>query len=87
MSSPAPDGEAAWTSARHGGTNMNTLIAVGTSIAYAYSAFVTLWPRLAMQWGFPQDLYFETGVIIERLRELSKARRSAIGEADQHPSK
>jgi len=33
---------AAWAAARHGGTNMNTLIAVGTSVAYAYSAFVTL---------------------------------------------
>src|SRR5579864_1403351 len=55
---------AAWASARHGGTNMNTLIAVGTSVAYAYSAFVTLWPRLATQWGFPQQLYFDTGVII-----------------------
>ena len=26
----------------------------------------------------------ESGVVIERLRELSKARRSAVGEADQH---
>jgi P-type Cu+ transporter len=25
--------QAAWTAARHGGTNMNTLIAVGTSVA------------------------------------------------------
>jgi Cu+-exporting ATPase len=64
--------QAAWTSARHGGTNMNTLIAVGTSVAYAYSAFVTLWPRLAMTWGFPQDLYFETGVIIVALILLGR---------------
>jgi Cu+-exporting ATPase len=32
----------AWASARHGGTNMSTLVAVGTSAAYGYSAFVTL---------------------------------------------
>ena len=32
---------------------MNTLVAVGTSVAYGYSAFVTLWPRLAARWGFP----------------------------------
>jgi Cu+-exporting ATPase len=44
--------QAAWASARHGATNMDTLIAVGTSVAYAYSAFVTLWPHLAVQWGF-----------------------------------
>jgi P-type Cu+ transporter len=64
--------EAAWAAARHGGTNMNTLIAVGTSVAYAYSAFVTLWPRLAMEWGFPQDLYYETGVIIVALILLGR---------------
>jgi P-type Cu+ transporter len=63
---------AAWMAARHGGTNMNTLIAVGTSVAYAYSAFVTLWPRLAMQWGFPEHLYFETGVIIIALILLGR---------------
>ena len=68
----APIYQAAWAAARHGGTNMNTLIAVGTSVAYAYSAFVTLWPRLAMQWGFPQHLYFETGVIIIALILLGR---------------
>ncbi len=55
---------AAWAAGRHGGTNMNTLVAVGTTVAYGYSAFVTLWPTLAARWGFPRHLYFETGVII-----------------------
>src|SRR5439155_16196506 len=64
--------QAAWAAARHGGTNMNTLIAVGTSVAYAYSAFVTLWPRLAQNWGFPQHLYFETAVIIVALILLGR---------------
>lgn len=54
----------AWAVARHGSTNMDTLIVVGTSVAYGYSAFVTLWPSLAAAWGFPQDLYYETAVII-----------------------
>ena len=56
--------QAAWASAKHGGTNMNTLVAVGTSVAYAYSAFVTLWPTLAARWGFPFHLYYETSIII-----------------------
>src|SRR5438132_188457 len=43
----APIYKAAWTAARHGSTNMHTLVAVGTSAAYGYSAFVTPWPRLA----------------------------------------
>jgi Cu+-exporting ATPase len=60
----APIYHAAWAAARHGDTNMHTLVAVGTTAAYAYSAFVTLWPRLAQAWGQPQHLYYETGVII-----------------------
>jgi Cu+-exporting ATPase len=55
---------AAWAAARHGSANMNTLVAVGTSFAYGYSAFVTLWPSLAQRWGFPYHLYYETAVII-----------------------
>src|SRR4051812_38771790 len=37
---------AAWAAAKHGGTTMNTLVAAGTSVAYGYSAFITLWPSL-----------------------------------------
>lgn len=55
---------AAWAAGKHGSTNMNTLVAVGTSVAYGYSAFVTLWPTLAVRWGFPFHLYYETAVII-----------------------
>ncbi len=55
---------ASWAAARHGAANMNTLVAVGTSVAYGYSAFVTLWPSLAAEWGFPYHLYYETAVII-----------------------
>jgi Cu+-exporting ATPase len=64
--------QAAWSAARHGGTNMNTLIAVGTSVAFAYSAFVTLWPGLAAAWGFPPNLYFETAIIIIALILLGR---------------
>ncbi|MBA2248464.1 MAG: heavy metal translocating P-type ATPase, partial [Chloroflexia bacterium] len=55
---------ATWAAARHGGTNMNTLVAVGTSVAYGYSAFVTLWPAVAADWGFAFHLYYESAVII-----------------------
>ena len=76
---------AAWAAARHGSTNMHTLVAVGTSVAYAYSAFVTLWPRLASEWGFPPHLYFETAVIIIALillgRWLEARARSQTGAA------
>ncbi|MCC6791498.1 MAG: heavy metal translocating P-type ATPase, partial [Thermomicrobiales bacterium] len=56
--------QAAWAAGRHGGTNMNTLVAVGTTAAYGYSAFVTLWPGKAADWGFDYHLYYESAVII-----------------------
>ncbi len=76
---------AAWAAGRHGTTNMNTLVAVGTSVAYGYSAFVTLWPSLAARWGFPSHLYFETSVIIVALilmgRWLEARARGQTGAA------
>ena len=63
---------AAWAAGRHGGANMNTLVALGTSAAWAYSAFITLWPMQAADWGFPEDLYFESGVIIVALVLLGR---------------
>ena len=62
----------AWAAAKHFTTNMNTLVAIGTSVAFGYSAFVTLWPNLAAQWGFPFHLYFETAVIIIALVLLGR---------------
>ncbi len=64
--------DAAWAAARHYSTNMNTLVAVGTSVAYGYSAFVTLWPELSQQWGFPYHLYYESAVIIIALILLGR---------------
>src|SRR3954451_15597034 len=55
---------AAWTAARHRSTNMNTLVALGTLVAYGYSAFVTLWPAAAERWGLPLHVYFETSLVI-----------------------
>jgi P-type Cu+ transporter len=62
----------AWAAARHGGTNMSTLVAIGTSAAYGYSAFVTLWPQLAARWGFPFHLYYEVSVIVIALILLGR---------------
>ena len=55
---------AAWAAARHRSTNMNTLVALGTGVAYGYSAFVTLWPATAERWGLPLHVYFETSLVI-----------------------
>ena len=42
---------AAWRAARHGTTNMDTLVAVGTTAAWAYSVFVTLSPEVVSRPG------------------------------------
>ena len=48
---------AAWRAARHGTTNMDTLVAVGTTAAWAYSVVVTLWPDVVASAGLePVDL-------------------------------
>ncbi|MBW8765837.1 MAG: heavy metal translocating P-type ATPase, partial [Geodermatophilales bacterium] len=55
---------AAWIAARHRSTTMNTLVALGTGVAYLYSAFVTLWPAAAERLGLPLHVYFETSLVI-----------------------
>ena len=60
----------AWKALKHGAFNMDTLVVAGTSVAFAYSAFVTLWPEKAAAWGFADHLYFESSVIIIALVSL-----------------
>ena len=85
-SSSGPAGSstrAAWAAAKHGSTNMNTLVAVGTSAAYGYSAFVTLWPALAARWGFDYHLYYEIGGHHHRPDPDGPLARGAGQEADR----
>ncbi len=57
----------AWAAARHRTTNMTTLVALGTGVAWSYSTFVTLWPALVERWGLPLHVYYETSLIIVAL--------------------
>ena len=57
----------AWAAAKHRTTNMTTLVALGTGVAYGYSTFVTLFPGLAEAWGLPLHVYYETSLIIVAL--------------------
>ncbi|HEX5240510.1 MAG TPA: heavy metal translocating P-type ATPase, partial [Candidatus Limnocylindrales bacterium] len=54
----------AWRAARHGTTNMDTLVVVGTSAAWAYSAIVTVAPRLVAAPGLEPATYFDASAII-----------------------
>jgi len=65
----------AWSAARHRTTDMNTLIAVGTSMAYFYSVAVTFLPSVFEQAGgagFEAEVYYETAVIIIGLLLLGR---------------
>ena len=55
---------AAWRAARHRTTNMDTLVAVGTSAAWAYSVFVTLFPDVIHEAGLHPQTYFDSSAII-----------------------
>ncbi|SFC93703.1 Cu+-exporting ATPase [Nocardioides terrae] len=73
----------AWAAARNRATTMDTLVALGTGVAYGYSAFVTLWPGKAQAWGLPLHLYFETALVVialvlmGRWLELKAKKRTA----------
>jgi Cu+-exporting ATPase len=54
----------AWVVARHGSTDMNTLVALGTSVAYIYSGVVAFFPSLVTAEGLVVHLYFETSAAI-----------------------
>jgi Cu+-exporting ATPase len=54
----------AWTAARHGSADMNTLIAVGTGSAYLYSLAATVAPQAFASHGVAPSLYYEAVIII-----------------------
>ena len=54
----------AWKALRRGTSNMNTLITVGTTVAYAYSAAVTLFPHASAFAHYEAATFFETSTAI-----------------------
>jgi Cu+-exporting ATPase len=78
----------AWKVGRHGATDMNTLIAVGTSAAYLYSVAALLAPRFfeaALAPGVSVPVYFDTSATIITLillgRYLEARARSHTSDA------
>ncbi|MDI6771503.1 MAG: heavy metal translocating P-type ATPase [bacterium] len=72
-----------WAATRHGTADMNTLIAVGTSAAYLYSAAATFFPQWFTGGGLEPTVYYETASIIivfillgRYLEALAKGRTS-----------
>lgn len=58
--------------ARHGSANMDTLVALSTAIAFAYSAFNTAIPHIAHQYGMHAHVYFESAAVIVAFVLLGK---------------
>ncbi|MBL8141870.1 MAG: heavy metal translocating P-type ATPase, partial [Acidobacteria bacterium] len=54
----------AWSAWRHRTANMNTLVAVGTSAALAFSLAATFVPQWFIQRGLAPDVYYEAVVFI-----------------------
>src|SRR4051794_12513216 len=54
----------AWRAARHGTTNMDTLVAIGTTAAWGYSVVVALWPNVVANAGIEPVTYFDSATII-----------------------
>jgi Cu+-exporting ATPase len=66
---------------RHGSTNMNTLVSLGTAVAYAYSAFATIWPAPG------RNVYYDAVLLILGFLLLGKslearAKRRALAALD-----
>jgi Cu+-exporting ATPase len=55
----------AWHALRGGGANMDVLVALGTTMAWGYSAVVTLW-------GTGHHVYFDAGAVVIALVLLGK---------------
>ncbi|HET7471861.1 MAG TPA: heavy metal translocating P-type ATPase [Candidatus Limnocylindrales bacterium] len=55
---------ATWRAGRHGSATMDTLVAVGTTAAWAYSVVVTLNPDWVHEAGLHPETYFDSSTIV-----------------------
>ncbi|HKK94138.1 MAG TPA: heavy metal translocating P-type ATPase [Longimicrobiales bacterium] len=54
----------AWTAAKHGTSDMNTLVALGTGAAFLYSVVATFAPDIFVSRGVSPDVYYEAVLFI-----------------------
>src|SRR3989338_5331750 len=75
--------EGTWAALKHLGADMNVLVAVGTSTAYFYSAFVTFFPSVFP--GGESEVYYDTAAVIITLillgRYLEQRAKGRTSEA------
>lgn len=61
-----------WRQARHGKANMDTLVALSTSIAFLFSLFNTLFPQVWSERGLEPHVYYEAASMIVAFVLLGK---------------
>ncbi len=66
---------------RHGTTNMNTLVGLGTSVAFAYSAYSTIWPAPGRQVYYDAVLLIMGFLLLGKALE-TRAKRRALAALD-----
>jgi Cu+-exporting ATPase len=66
---------------RHGTTNMNTLVSLGTSVAFVYSAYATVWPANGRQVYFDAVLLIVGFLLLGKALE-ARAKRRALAALD-----
>jgi len=66
---------------RHGTTNMNTLVSLGTGVAFLYSAYATVWPATGHQVYFDAVLLIVGFLLLGKALE-SRAKRRALAALD-----
>jgi Cu2+-exporting ATPase/Cu+-exporting ATPase len=49
---------------RFGAANMDTLVGIGTSTAFVYSAVLVLFPTVKTIWGLPDMLFFDVTIVV-----------------------
>jgi Cu+-exporting ATPase len=71
----------AWRALLHGATNMNTLVSLGTAVAFAYSAFATIAPAPGRQVYFDAVLLILGFLLLGKALE-GRAKHRALGALD-----
>ncbi|RYD02372.1 hypothetical protein N752_23870 [Desulforamulus aquiferis] len=62
----------AYAALSHGTSDMNVLVAMGTTSAWLYSAAMTLFPDFLTNLGFPYQLYYDVATVITTLILLGR---------------
>ncbi len=63
---------ATWSGLKNRSASMDTLIAIGTTAAFGYSATLTLFPTFMERHGFPMTLYYDVGAVVTTLILLGR---------------